>query len=160
PQPGSGPVPGGTVVLVGREAGARHLRALRPGDPVDVDYHLADRDGRPQRWALGASPILLDGSPLPGLDGSRREPRSAAALAPHRLLLVSTDGRGDDSPGLTIRELADSLHDLGATTAVQLDGGGSATLVTRDPSTGHPTVRNRLDGDQRPVPNGIGVFVR
>ncbi|MFD8088157.1 phosphodiester glycosidase family protein [Kitasatospora sp. NPDC059722] len=162
PEPGSGRVPDDAVVLLGREAGARHLRGLREGDRVRVDYRLADRDGLPPRWALGASPILLDGRPLTGQDASRREPRAAAALTGggHTLLLVATDGRSDDAPGLTMRELADTLKDLGATTAVQLDGGSSATMVTRDPSTGRPAVRNQLDGGERPIANGIGVFVR
>lgn len=162
PEPGSGRVPEGAVVLLGREAGARYLRALRVGDRVEADYHLTDRDGLPPRWALGASPILRDGRPLTGLDASRREPRSAAALtrSGRTLLLVTTDGRSDDAPGLTMNELAGTLQHLGAATAVQLDGGSSATMVTRTPPDAHPTVRNHLDGGERPIANGIGVFVR
>ncbi|MEE1782915.1 phosphodiester glycosidase family protein [Streptomyces sp. SP17BM10] len=162
PGPGSGRVPEGAVVLLGREAGARYLRGLRVGDRVEVDYHLADEDGLRPHWALGASPILRDGRPLTGQDASQREPRAAAALTGggHTLLLVTTDGRSDDAPGLTMSELADTLQNLGATTAVQLDGGSSATMVTRTPSTARPAVRNRLDGGERPIANGIGVFVR
>ena len=41
--PGSGPVPEDTVVLVGREAGAALLTALKPGDPAGIDLPGAHR---------------------------------------------------------------------------------------------------------------------
>ena len=39
------------------------------------------------------------------------------------------DGRAADEAGLTLRELADVFVALGATSAINLDGGGSASLV-------------------------------
>ena len=48
---------------------------------------------------------------------------------------------------------------LGADDAVNLDGGGSTTLVTRAPGDPASTVRNNPSGvAERPVANAVGVF--
>lgn len=53
------------------------------------------------------------------------------------------------------------MYDFGAASAVNLDGGGSSTLVARRSGEPAVTVRNHPSGGaERPVPNGIGVFSR
>jgi Phosphodiester glycosidase len=61
---------------------------------------------------------------------SGRYPRAALGVAGDELLAVVCDGRGPDEAGLTLAELADALVELGAEEAINLDGGGSASLVT------------------------------
>jgi hypothetical protein len=58
-----------------------------------------------------------------------RYPRAALAIAGDRILAVACDGRADRDAGLTLHELARALADLGATDAINLDGGGSTSLV-------------------------------
>jgi Phosphodiester glycosidase len=58
-----------------------------------------------------------------------RYPRCALALTRDRLLAVACDGRHSDDAGLTLGELAEALVGLGAHSALNLDGGGSASLV-------------------------------
>jgi Phosphodiester glycosidase len=58
-----------------------------------------------------------------------RYPRTALATAGERLLAVACDGRTRRDAGMTLAELADTLIDLGACDALNLDGGGSASLV-------------------------------
>ncbi|HEY4279861.1 MAG TPA: phosphodiester glycosidase family protein [Conexibacter sp.] len=59
-----------------------------------------------------------------------RHPRAALALASgSRLLAVVCDGRDVDDAGLMLPELATLLAELGAEQALNLDGGGSASLV-------------------------------
>ncbi|WP_079008383.1 phosphodiester glycosidase family protein [Streptomyces sp. XY431] len=159
--PGTGPIDPDTTVLLGREAGARALRELAPGTPVEVDYHLSSTNPVPYTFALGAYPLLRDHQPLAGLDNTTAEPRSAIGIADggHTLRLLSTDGREGTSSGLTLSELAEVLRSLDCAQASYLDGGGSATLATRDTDTGRVTVRNSLAHQQeRPVPNGIAIF--
>ncbi|MEV5321843.1 phosphodiester glycosidase family protein [Streptomyces sp. NPDC052687] len=162
PRPGGGPIAPGTTVLVGREAGAQWLRELAVGDAVRVHHRLvASRSRIPYRFAVGGYPVLSDGEPLPGLDDRTAAVRSAVGLASggRRVLLLSLDGSPEYRAGLTIAELADVLRRLGADDAFSLDGGGSSTLVARDPGAGTVTVRNHpAGGAERPVPNGIGVF--
>jgi exopolysaccharide biosynthesis protein len=159
-EPGGGTIARDTVVLVGREQGAETLRGLRVGDPVHVDYDLAANVVVPFKFAVGGFPVLRDGEPLAGLDATTAAVRSAAGVSPdgRRLYLMALDGA---SLGLTIRDLAVTMRDFGAADAVNLDGGGSSTLVTRNPADGVVAVRNHPSGGaQRPVPNGIGVFSR
>ncbi|MDY0811436.1 phosphodiester glycosidase family protein [Kitasatospora purpeofusca] len=159
--PGSGTIPPGDTVLLGREAGADYLRELISGAPVDVDYHLDAGHTPPFAFALGAHPLLHDQEPLPSLDDVTAEPRTAAGIADggRTLHLLATDGRGGASTGLTLRELAQFLRSLGSDEGSYLDGGGSSTLTTA--TAGHVSVRNALDRQQeRPVPNGIAIATR
>ncbi|MEU5365173.1 phosphodiester glycosidase family protein [Streptomyces sp. NPDC005925] len=160
--PGSGPVGPGTTVLVGREAGARQLRALSPGEPVHVRHRLvAATSGVPYRFALGGYPVLVGGQPLPGLDARTSAVRTAVGVTDggRRLLLLAVDGAVEYRSGLTVAEVADTMRGLGAQDAFSLDGGGSTTLVAREPGAAGVSVRNHPSGGaQRPVPNGIGVF--
>ncbi|MEU9048486.1 MULTISPECIES: phosphodiester glycosidase family protein [unclassified Kitasatospora] len=159
--PGRGPIPADSLVLLGREAGARVLAGLPVGTAVVTDYRLASNGPVPFAFALGAYPMLRDGRPLAGLDAHDIEPRTAVCLADHgRLLtLLSTDGRESTSTGMALTELAQALRGFGCSDGVYLDGGASATLVTRNPDTGDLAVRNHLDHDQeRRIPNAIGIF--
>ncbi|MFI8941854.1 phosphodiester glycosidase family protein [Streptomyces syringium] len=162
-RPGRGQIASGTVVLVGREAGARELRKLRVGDRVQVDERLRSAHRGALRFALGGFPVLRDGHPLSGLDTVASAVRTSAGLADggRRLYLLALDGGPDYRVGLTVAELAGVMRDLGAEDAVNLDGGGSSTLVTRTPGEGQTVVRNHPSGGaERAVPNGIGVFIR
>jgi hypothetical protein len=58
-----------------------------------------------------------------------RYPRAALALSATHVLAVACDGRAHDEAGMTLGELADALVELGAEHALNLDGGGSTSLV-------------------------------
>ncbi|HEY6780698.1 MAG TPA: phosphodiester glycosidase family protein, partial [Thermoleophilaceae bacterium] len=58
-----------------------------------------------------------------------RHPRAALGRDERRLLAVACDGRTEDEAGLTLDELAQTLLELGADAALNLDGGGSTSLV-------------------------------
>ncbi|MDH6623110.1 hypothetical protein M2271_000897 [Streptomyces sp. LBL] len=160
--PGSGPIAAGTTVLVGREAGARQLRTFFAGEPVTVRHRLVASASRiPYRFALGGYPVLRGGQPLPGLDDRTAAVRTAVGVGDggRRLLLLALDGAPEYRGGLTIAEVAGAMRGLGSTDAFSLDGGGSTTLVAREPGASAVTVRNHPSGGaERPVSNGIGVF--
>ncbi|GAU69087.1 Ku protein [Streptomyces sp. NBRC 110611] len=160
--PGSGGVARGNVVLVGREEGARQLRALRVGERVRVGYRLVGRGQAPLRFAVGGFPIVRDAEPVAGLDTVAVAVRTSAGIGDDGrvLYLLALDGQpGQGRTGLTVRELALLMDELGARDAVNLDGGGSSTLVTYDGDVGGITVRNHPSGGaERPVANAVGVF--
>ncbi|MFJ9037275.1 phosphodiester glycosidase family protein [Streptomyces sp. NPDC102406] len=162
--PGSGPVADGTTVLVGRESGAQWLRKLSAGDPVQVRRRLVAAHTRvPYLFAVGGYPVLRDGAPLPGLDARTSAVRTAAGIADHgrTLLLLALDGAPAYRTGLSVAEVADTLRALGADDAFSLDGGGSSTLVAREPGAASVTLRNHpTDPPERAVANGIGVYAR
>jgi hypothetical protein len=58
-----------------------------------------------------------------------RYPRAALGVSDQDLIAVACDGREDDEAGLSMAELAAAMIDFGARDAINLDGGGSASLV-------------------------------
>lgn len=69
----------------------------------------------------------------------------------HYITVVS-DGRTDESEGLTLYQLAEVLKSYGATTAYNLDGGGSSTLyfngqVVNKPTTNGNQISERAVSD-------------
>ena len=159
--PGAGRIPDGELVLTGRDQGAETLRSLEVGDHVEVTYELVPESGESPEFAVGGSPIMFDGEPVADLDDRERAPRSAAGTSAdgHHLWLLTLDGRQSDSVGATLRELATLLREMNVDDAVNLDGGGSSTLVHRSPGAGEVTIVNDPSGSSpRLVPNGIGIY--
>jgi hypothetical protein len=74
-----------------------------------------------------------------------RYPRAALAVAGERLLAVACDGRTQRDAGMTLAELADSLVGLGASEAINLDGGGSASLVHNGRLRNRPREEHGVD---------------
>ncbi|MBQ8555744.1 MAG: phosphodiester glycosidase family protein [Clostridia bacterium] len=71
-------------------------------------------------------------------------PRTAIGIIDegHYILLVS-DGRTDESAGLTLYQLAEFMQGLGVQTAYNLDGGGSSTMVFMGEVINNPTTNGR-----------------
>jgi hypothetical protein len=85
-----------------------------------------------------------------------RHPRAALATAGGSLLAVVSDGRARGEAGLTLPELADVLLELGAEQALNLDGGGSASLVSGAALRNRPReLEGRLIPGGRPVVTAI-----
>jgi hypothetical protein len=85
-----------------------------------------------------------------------RYPRAALAVAGEELLAVVCDGRARRDAGMTLTELADTLVELGATEALNLDGGGSASLVYEGKLRNRPREQHGADLlEGRPVVTAI-----
>lgn len=139
---GNNPIPAGGSVLSGHGRGrAALLAAFRSGDRILTAARLGPVSGD-LRWAgvrhvIGGGPRLLAAGQFAGGEGfrpsfsDRRHPRTAiGVLADGRVLLVTVGGRQPyHSLGMTLVELAMLLLQLGVTDALNLDGGGSTTLV-------------------------------
>jgi len=111
-----------------RLAARRELGAAPHGDLLHAGPMLA---------AGGRS--LVDGADREGFSAGARQfdsditagryPRAALGLSAGQLIAAVCDGRADDEAGLTMAELAAAMIGLGAAEAINLDGGGSASLV-------------------------------
>ncbi|QDY75358.1 phosphodiester glycosidase family protein [Streptomyces qinzhouensis] len=158
---GTGPVPAGATALVGREAGAGRLLALRPGDPVSLSFRPRTDRGPVPRTAVGGRELLVvDGVPRShdGQPNNAPAPRTAVGFSAdgRTMRIVTVDGRQADSGGVTLTELGRMMADAGAHNALNLDGGGSTTLAAREPGSDTLRIENSpSDGAQRPVPNGL-----
>jgi hypothetical protein len=85
-----------------------------------------------------------------------RYPRAALAIAGDKLLAVACDGRSDGDAGMTLGELADALVALGANYALNLDGGGSASLVHEGRLRNRPREAHGIDLlEGRPVATAV-----
>jgi len=114
--------------------------------------------------ALGGGVFLLkDGDTVPQTNPARH-PRTAIGLdkSGSKLFILVVDGRQPNlSIGMTYSELAAEFQKLGAHTAINLDGGGSTTLVLRDPSTHKLHILNHpSDGKPRPIADALGISIR
>jgi 3',5'-cyclic AMP phosphodiesterase CpdA len=160
---GSGAIPDGAFYLVGRDAGADAIKALKPGDPVTLTYGLKDEAARQMQWAIGTNkPLVTNGVLVPQGDKSVA-PRTAIGFKDggKTMFLLTTDGRQTNAAlGTTLEQTGQMLLDLGADTGLNLDGGGSTTLVARPLGGTRATLRNTpSDGQERADPTGIGLFV-
>ena len=110
-----------------------------------------------------AGPVLLIGGedePLVSNDfNRRRNPRTAVGRRPDgTVLLVVADGRNKQAAGLSMVELQQVMAALGCADAINLDGGGSTTMVVRGAVVNHPSDNSRFDAaGERPVANAVVV---
>jgi hypothetical protein len=145
----NGPIPPDGAVLAGDGAGADALRSLwaRVNSGAASNQALlrlsADEN---VTESVGGSPILVrDGKRWFGDPGDDftdgRHPRTIVGwTAAGDELLVTVDGRQPNlSVGMSLREATDFMIALGATDAINLDGGGSATFVQSGNVVNHPS---------------------
>lgn len=161
--------PGYVLVIGARTDSARRARllTLNPGDTVHFSYRFVGRypwevvGGFPMLVRSGA--IVHDVDSAGGASFRARNPRTAVALASggRRMLFVTVDGRQKPySDGMTLRELAELMRSLGADDALNLDGGGSTTMVIADSTApaGFRIANRPSDKEgERPVSNAIVV---
>jgi hypothetical protein len=161
-QVGNAPLEEDTLVLSAHGKAREVLAGLVEGSQIEVRVEL----GPP--WdqvveAVGGHPLLVaEGQiridPRNASFDSRPEPRTAVGYtAQGEVLMVTVDGRQPGvSEGVTIPQLAQLMRDLGAVYALNLDGGGSTTMVVRDLGQEEIRVANRPPGGvERAVSNGL-----
>jgi exopolysaccharide biosynthesis protein len=133
---------------------ATQLLALAPGTPIRLHWTV----GWPNVLdAVGGAPLMLEDGQIVGAcnSGCGSQPRTGIGVtAGGRLLLVVIDGRQPKwSVGPTLNEFARIMLDLGAVTALNLDGGGSSEMVVEGEVVNRPS-----DGRQRRLSNAILVL--
>jgi len=110
--------------------------------------------------------IVLKGQPVPFLNDQDTEPRTAIGMNRNGryIYIIVVDGRQPFySNGATLSELAQLFIDEGAYIAMNLDGGGSSTMVIEG-ENGQPVILNspidnHIPGRERPVANHLGIYV-
>jgi len=159
------PIPADGFVLSGAGARAESLKKVPLGCEARVTFQT--RPPWPAlRHAVGGGPLLVASGCL-ALDVKREGFRADVARGRHartalgimrdgRVVLVAAEGgRGGRGPGLTLTELANLMLRLGCRMAMNLDGGGSTTLVVRG-----QVVNNCSDGFARAVSNALVLVPR
>jgi exopolysaccharide biosynthesis protein len=131
-------------------------------------------EGRPSdlidpaaRQIVGGGQIIVrDGKAVAYINrfAMTRNPRTVVGLdqTGTQLTFLVVDGRQPElSIGMTLTELSDAMISLGCDSAINLDGGGSSTLVYRDPKTKKLKIVNSpSDTKERSVADVLGVTVK
>ena len=107
----------------------------------------------------GAGVVLVeDGKALPNSNLAKHPRNSVGINSEGDIFFLLSDGRSELSAGLHYEQMAQMLLSLGCEDAVNLDGGGSAQILVRDPATGHFKIRNKpSDGQERAVINAWAI---
>ena len=137
--------------------GARRVQGLSRGDSIRLTWSLG--------WAgvmdaIGGSPVLMrEGQVMVSACSGyvcQRHPRTGVGVMPNGdILLVTVDGRQSRSVGMNIVEFARLFKRLGATAAMNLDGGGSSTMFLNGRVVNSPS-----DGSERAVVSSLLVLPR
>ncbi len=166
-EPRGGPLTPGTRSIQATGAKADLLRAL--GSRLTITSTLR---GHTDDYVLNGGPELVrDGRQYatPATDGMvrpndpsfyygwvhKRNPRTIAGVDRHgRILLATIDGRSTTSLGLSIAESAAVAQALGMHDAINLDGGGSTTMVANNQVINRPSDA----AGERPVGDAILIL--
>ncbi|MFF0338997.1 phosphodiester glycosidase family protein [Kribbella sp. NPDC004875] len=151
----------GEQALIGREAGADALAAFAVGDKVDVEYGLRPDAADVATAVSGNYQLAKDGKVPDTVPDADLAPRTAIGFDADgsRMILLTVDGRATGSRGLSLKEMGELMISLGASDALNLDGGGSSTMLARTPGQAAPKVVNDpSDGGERLIPNGLGLL--
>lgn len=130
---------------------------------VTIDRALCPLD---TTQALAGNRMLVENGAAVAHADASLHPRTAAALGADgtKLWLVVVDGRQRRySEGVTLVELAEIILELGADIAINLDGGGSSTMVAaglRGPELLNAPIHTGIHMRQRPVANHLGIYAR
>ena len=106
--------------------------------------------------------ILRDGKVV--AEDARLHPRTAIGYTADKrtLVIITVDGRQKGvSEGMTTLEVAEVLRKYGVADAINLDGGGSTTMVIADPSPrviNTPVGVENKPGSERRNASNLAVF--
>ena len=152
--PGSGRSTRQTAAVVSWQGG---LYVVKADDLRTWERYIAAED------IVTTGPLLLIGGQAEPVVADKfntnRHPRTAVGRRPDgTVLLVVADGRNAQAAGLSMSELQQVMAALGCRDAVNLDGGGSTTMVVRGQVVNHPSDNKQFDpAGERVVANAIVV---
>ena len=130
---------------------ASHLPKVEQGAILQIATETIP-DLKGVTTAIGGGPTLVrDGKTMPWGGFQMRHPRTAIGWNKDHIFMVEVDGRQPNlSVGMTFPELAAYMIKLGCEQAMNLDGGGSATLWVCGNVMNSPS-----EGQERPGANSL-----
>ncbi|WP_040287338.1 phosphodiester glycosidase family protein [Sporosarcina koreensis] len=152
--PAAVPANGKGYVLSAQGTEAAKIRDIKMGDKVSIAYSVDDT-WKDARYMLASGPLLVQNGKVDmtidpnSLKAKQRTARTAVATdktGQYVYLVTADSGVRGKSSGMTMAEFANHLVSIGAYNALNLDGGGSTTMVTRKPGNVYPTLANRPSG--------------
>lgn len=150
-------------------ADAASLRSLKVGDTAKINVRETVEESREVMENCNSAVvtygyhIVSDGKNVTDYDGlgdsynnAKGQKTGLGIKADGSMVMVTTDGRTDEHPGLTAYQLADLLISMGCVTGINLDGGYSSQMVVED-KNGEIVPKTE---QTRRVPNSILIVKR
>lgn len=156
-------IPQNGYVIFGRGDYGKFLyNKFQPGDEVKltisttIDWENID-------MAVSGGAILVKDGQIPAKfshESAGVRPRTAvgSSKSGKELILVTVDGDQSVIKGMSLKELANLMISLGAYNAINFDGGGSTTMVSRAPASNNLNVVSNVGGSLRSISTAIGIF--
>jgi len=154
-------IPKDGYVILGHGLGAEFLlENVNIGEEIEFDFQMDQ--GEDWQFVIGAHTPLVE-------NGARAKfTRNITGYHARTAIGYSKDKKyvywvgaenSNTSTGMTLEELADFMISLGIDRGVNLDGGGSTTIVSRHPGDFNTSLINNPEKTTlRSVPNGLGLY--
>jgi len=171
----AGQAPEGGYILRTHGLAANYVKEhLRVGETITADYSLVSQttgakvDPASFEMMAGGHTLLVNAGAaasfsrdVTGVSGSSYTSRSAVGYSKDgtKIYLITSERNGNNT-GVNLKELQQIMLQLGVYKGVNLDGGGSTTMIERPLGSSalqlaHAT---QYGSTQRSVANGIGLF--
>ena len=157
-------IPENGFVITATGDGAQLLKdKLKIGSEVSYRFNYTP-DLEKIKFAISGGAILIENGEIPETfshNVSGRNPRTCIGIdkSQKKIYLVTIDGRIKSSIGMTLLEMAEFLKSIDIYSAVNLDGGGSTTMVAKRLGSSELTeINTPSGGKERLVANGVGVI--
>lgn len=150
-----------SVVLTARGTAIDKISSYAVGDNVTIDISITDSTGRGNDWSKavnvigGHIPLVLDGVSQDIKNSTTGYPSTIVGYKNDgTIVFIQNDGRRSNwSEGFAFSTADDLMVELGVNSAINLDGGGSSTMIV-----GEELVNRPSDGSARAVINGIALI--
>ncbi|MBL7067399.1 MAG: phosphodiester glycosidase family protein [Candidatus Marinimicrobia bacterium] len=159
-------IPVGKAVLSGNGTESTFLEEnISLGDTIQLFLGLIPSISK-LKHLVGGFPTIIKNGQNYAVEGYYEEggastfhtdlhPRTAVGFSADstKLYFITVDGRQSISRGMNLIELADFMVSIGVYKGMNLDGGGSTTMIVRDKVENSPS-----DGSERYLRNSLVVF--
>lgn len=158
------PKNGAVLSIQGGEQAAQ-FADVKVGSEITLSVDLTN-PWKGAEFVLASGPLLVQNGKVDmtidpnSSRANSRHPRTAVAVNADgsKVFLVTVDGRQSNSVGMTLSEFGSYLVSLGASAALNLDGGGSTTMAVRERGAEYPQLFNMpSDKFQRSVSSILGA---
>lgn len=137
------------------------LASLTLGTPLELQV-TSNVDYKALKFAMGGGSIILKNgvSMQTNIINKGRHPRTGIGVTQDgsKIVIITVDGRNGYA-GLTQKEFGEIFKSFGCYNAMNLDGGGSTTMVKKTKAMDKAEIINKPSGGTpRAVVSGVGVF--
>ena len=149
-------IPKGLAVLSGHGTAATQLNTLAVNDEIEITLNI-NHSGQKTAWSQmvggdNRNAMLVNGVVETDQVWNELHPRTAVGYSQDQqtVIFCVVDGRGA-SAGVTTKQLAELMKSAGASTAFNMDGGGSSSMYVKE----FNQMNVPSDGVERAVSNSL-----